>query len=729
MSGPPVPPKRNYKNRIGANSQHHPDLLQQQPGGGNFVGGAGHNVARLLSQHDQHPSHDPRHEKAESSSAHPGQLASSLRRVPSYQKMDDGEEDEQEVLVPEPRQKQGGRVNNGGAVKHRYDRNQPPDEDDYEDNRQNRNNHGGAVRSGYPSTQGSRNQLHDDPTTSSRPLSHQSNQSNNNYRHSNLNPEQQRQFNQERVQQNRQSINQIMNANPYENDDIDEEIYDFPLLNETPDVFIGPEVEIKGDFQYEGLLRLDGKFEGQFVTEQGDLIIGPNAILISDIYPTVRRLWIDGGKVYGQIHVHQLFITGNAVIKGDVTCKYMQIFSGDSSIQGRMFVHNNAPADRTDTAGLFNKEKIIPSMEMTEIVVPPTDVEPPRKGKGKQQGQQQSRPTDTRKDNAPLDPEAALLAAKEAKLAAKQRRKEAKQLLKQELERKAQEQADEIAKREEEEKKKKEEKEEKKKAKLQKAGSTLGKSRSAEKLQEQETVAPVTTGPVAEPKDGPPSSSVVAKQEVEKSENGPPSVPKKNSNMTTPRVIEEKGWKISTSDGDPIEEDDTKLLVATQNNNDKKSSQASPTKKQAEAKDVTTKDPDPDDVGDSLQLGTRDGSFAPPSQSPSKEALKSGAASKTNSPQKSRPSLHDENNTENENYSEEKKQENNPIDETDDGSALELQTKDEHDDAIVPKNSNDPLSAFSQLQQQADNENEEDLGALRDSLEGDIGAGEETSEQ
>jgi cytoskeletal protein CcmA (bactofilin family) len=732
MSGPPVPPKRNYKNRIGANSQHHPELLNSannNGGGGSFVGGAGHNVARLLSHHQQQqqqePSYNPRHEKAteSSSSGYPGQLASSLRRVPSYQSIEDQEEEDegihqqnrnqQQRKQQSQQQQQQQQQQRGGAKPHRYDRrnNQMTDDDEEDEMRGVAASHS---HSHSHSHQGSRNQLHDeDPVTSnSRPRSHHNphhvnhDPQNNNYHHSHLTAEEQRKFNEERYQQNRQSINQLMNVNPYEHDDIDEEIYDFPLLNETPDIFIGPEVEIKGDFQYEGLLRLDGKFQGQFVTEQGDLIIGPHAILVSDLYPSIRRLWIDGGKVYGQIHVHQLFITGNAMIKGDITCKYMQIFSGDASIQGRMFVHNNAPIDRQDAAALLNKEKIIPSMVMTDIVA--VNVLQPSDGSkknGKSQPSkvtQQNRSSEALHDASPIDPATALQAAKEAKLAAKQRRKEAKQLLKQELERKAQEQAQEIAQREEEERKKQEEK---RKIKQQKAALAMGNSKSLEKLPVSEATAALQ--PV-EPVESvgneklmeTPSASMEPMVEHKKSnETDGDSSAGKKSVLSTPRVIEEKGWKISTSDDGAIEKSEVEEEVKAKSEDHNIVS--SPDEKKSS---LQTFDSNPNLLEDSLDIEVQE-----VSQSPGKDLSKNERS--IESPHKIDPLLSAENDNV-ENSEEEiistKNEGNESID------AVELATREDVDES---KFANDPLSSFSQLQQEND-ENNAEVGDLRDSLDG-----------
>lgn len=74
-------------------------------------------------------------------------------------------------------------------------------------------------------------------------------------------------------------------------DDDDDAQYDFKTYDKSvfaelvvgkPDVVIGEDVEIRGDFQYDGLLQLLGRFEGKLLSS-GDLYVGPKAVLKSNI--------------------------------------------------------------------------------------------------------------------------------------------------------------------------------------------------------------------------------------------------------------------------------------------------------------------------------------------------------------------------------------------------------------------------------------------------------------
>jgi cytoskeletal protein CcmA (bactofilin family) len=110
------------------------------------------------------------------------------------------------------------------------------------------------------------------------------------------------------------------------------------LLSLPPDVIIGDGVEIKGNFQFDGLLRLDGKFQGTFDTENGDVIVGPTGLLICDV-SNINRLLIDGGHVFGKIQVTSLIICGSAKIKGEILCKSLEILDSEATITGKTTVN------------------------------------------------------------------------------------------------------------------------------------------------------------------------------------------------------------------------------------------------------------------------------------------------------------------------------------------------------------------------------------------------------
>jgi cytoskeletal protein CcmA (bactofilin family) len=128
-----------------------------------------------------------------------------------------------------------------------------------------------------------------------------------------------------------------------------------------PDVVIGTDVEIKGNFQFDGLLRLEGRFQGQ-LQSTGDLIVGPGGILITDVHD-IKRMWIDSGRVVGKINVEHLAVSGKAVIQGDITCKHFEMQGQDAIIEGSANIHPFAPAELEEGE---SSPRSIPSQQVSK---------------------------------------------------------------------------------------------------------------------------------------------------------------------------------------------------------------------------------------------------------------------------------------------------------------------------------------------------------------------------
>lgn len=97
--------------------------------------------------------------------------------------------------------------------------------------------------------------------------------------------------------------------------------------------FLGDDTEFKGLLTFEGTVRIDGKFEGEIVTED-NLIIGEKAYIRAEI--KVGSILIQGtvegdiraskkvqisskGKLIGNIHTAALQIEDGAVLEGSVS--------------------------------------------------------------------------------------------------------------------------------------------------------------------------------------------------------------------------------------------------------------------------------------------------------------------------------------------------------------------------------------------------------------------------
>jgi cytoskeletal protein CcmA (bactofilin family) len=115
------------------------------------------------------------------------------------------------------------------------------------------------------------------------------------------------------------------------------------VLEDHPDAVIGAGVEIHGDFQFDKLLRIDGKFQGNlFSNNRGDIVIGKNGCIIGEVI-VARKMIVEGGHVIGKIVAEELLLQDHTIIKGDITCKLLQIEGPNVTIHGRANVHALAP--------------------------------------------------------------------------------------------------------------------------------------------------------------------------------------------------------------------------------------------------------------------------------------------------------------------------------------------------------------------------------------------------
>ena len=87
------------------------------------------------------------------------------------------------------------------------------------------------------------------------------------------------------------------------------------IFDEQHYTFLGKGVDFKGTAQFEGTVRVDGKFEGEMHTDD-TLIIGEHAVIKGNISGNVV---VSGGKVQGNITAHQRVQLFNpAVVIGDI---------------------------------------------------------------------------------------------------------------------------------------------------------------------------------------------------------------------------------------------------------------------------------------------------------------------------------------------------------------------------------------------------------------------------
>ena len=90
-------------------------------------------------------------------------------------------------------------------------------------------------------------------------------------------------------------------------------------------IYMGKNVEIKGNVNFEGSGRIDGKIEGK-ITVKGSIIFGEGAVITSDVEGDTV---VVGGKVTGKITAHQkIQLLRTSVFTGDLMTPSLLIEDG-----------------------------------------------------------------------------------------------------------------------------------------------------------------------------------------------------------------------------------------------------------------------------------------------------------------------------------------------------------------------------------------------------------------
>ena len=103
---------------------------------------------------------------------------------------------------------------------------------------------------------------------------------------------------------------------------------------DEPETTIGENVTLRGTLTFQKLLRIDGSFDGELIS-QGKIIIGPKGQVKCNI--DLEEAFISG-KVEGNIRVKgRLVLRGRAEVRGDITASSLSVDEG-VSINGHVKV-------------------------------------------------------------------------------------------------------------------------------------------------------------------------------------------------------------------------------------------------------------------------------------------------------------------------------------------------------------------------------------------------------
>ncbi len=97
------------------------------------------------------------------------------------------------------------------------------------------------------------------------------------------------------------------------------------VQEDDPETTLGEGVTFRGELSFERLLRIDGSFEGDLLS-QGKVVVGPKGKVAANL--NLREAIIEG-EVTGNITVQEkLELRGGACVKGDIQAKSLCVDEG-----------------------------------------------------------------------------------------------------------------------------------------------------------------------------------------------------------------------------------------------------------------------------------------------------------------------------------------------------------------------------------------------------------------
>lgn len=65
----------------------------------------------------------------------------------------------------------------------------------------------------------------------------------------------------------------------------------FFFFEQKPESMVAESLRMKGELEFTRLLRVDGRFEGDLVTDKGSLVVGPKGEVIGDLKNMQVQYW------------------------------------------------------------------------------------------------------------------------------------------------------------------------------------------------------------------------------------------------------------------------------------------------------------------------------------------------------------------------------------------------------------------------------------------------------
>ncbi|CAM9176128.1 unnamed protein product [Scytosiphon promiscuus] len=90
------------------------------------------------------------------------------------------------------------------------------------------------------------------------------------------------------------------------------------LLDQKPESMVAETLRMKGELEFTRLLRVDGRFEGELITDKGSLVVGPKGEVIGDL-KNMQEVYVEG-VVRGNVFANDVKIKNNGMLLGDIQC-------------------------------------------------------------------------------------------------------------------------------------------------------------------------------------------------------------------------------------------------------------------------------------------------------------------------------------------------------------------------------------------------------------------------
>ena len=91
-------------------------------------------------------------------------------------------------------------------------------------------------------------------------------------------------------------------------------------------------IEITGTIRFANDMIIDGKIEGEIISDKGKVTIGENALIKGDVKAGEVKMF---GKVEGKIDAERCELKENSELRGDIKTKKLQMEEG-ALLSGRM---------------------------------------------------------------------------------------------------------------------------------------------------------------------------------------------------------------------------------------------------------------------------------------------------------------------------------------------------------------------------------------------------------